>query len=507
MQASQALRSRDYQLAILLYQRVLAVQPRNVTAWIGVAQAHLLRQELKPARAAFAQALRLQPENQTALTGMGETLNLLGQYVKAEGYLQRAHRNYPRDAAAAWALSRTYFYEGRYGHARGLLEKALALHPDDYRLWESLGETQLELGHNLEAAKCLRQALALNPKAKRSELLLDGLRNNDPATRPLKAGFHNYTYRLSDGVGNQVMTFPQTLNLALGGRWKDQFTGEYRRVTFQAGGAEAATAPEGVGFAAGSGGALSVGIVSFSNSASFKVNDELTLTGGGGTATYLALGMNKPLYDAGFKLTPFSSLQLSLMFSQSIVAPTELAARLGITERGWSSQLRYQLPAEATVKLAYYQQTYSDSNQLRGGSGAILRRLWQGPVQVSAGYRLESLSFSHLDFFNGYFDPKRYIANSAVVRLRGQRGRFHIDYDFDAGQETYTRPVIQTVKPLTYLVQRGSNPRFIATLRNTYQLSPQLSLQFSGLFFRSALSTGTGAYQAYAFLFGLTRQF
>lgn len=501
------MKGRDYQLAILLYQRVLAVQPRNKSAWLGKGQAHLLRQELKPARAAFAQALRQEPDNQAALTGMGEALNLAGEYVKAEGFLKRAHRHVPGDATAAWALSRTYFYEGRYGHARSLLEKALISHPGDYRLWESLGETQLELGRNPQAVKSLNQALALNPKARRSELLLEGLKNNDPATKPLKVGFHNYTYRLSDGVGNQVMTFPQTLNLAWGARWKDQLTGEYRRVTFLSGGAEAATAPEGVGLAAGSGGALSVGIASFSNSTSFKINDELTVTAGGGEATYMAQGMTKPIYDAGFKYAPLSSLQLSLIFSQSIVAPTELAARLGITERGWSSQMRYQLPYDATVNLAYYQETYSDSNQLRGSSGEILRVLRQGPIQVSAGYRLESLSFSRLDLFNGYFDPKRYISNSAVVKLRGQRGRFHFDYDFDVGQETYTRPVIQTVKPLTYLVQRASNPRFIATLRNTYQLSPQLSLQFSGLFFRSALSTGTGAYQAYAFLFGITRQF
>jgi hypothetical protein len=257
----------------------------------------------------------------------------------------------------------------------------------------------------------------------------------------------------------------------------------------------------------GSLGTLAVGIASMSSSTEFRINDALTFSGGGGVAHYLGRGMTRSIYNAGLKFSPGSRLQLSYSYGQRIVAPTELAARLGLTQRGWSSHLSYILPPTTTLDLTYYQDHVSDSNRLRGGYAEVRRLLWQGPFQLSVGYQLESLSFARLDLFHGYFSPKRFIANTGLVNIRGHKSHLHYDYDFDVGQETYTRPVLLSTAPLSFVAQRRSSPRFIATLRNSYEVNPHWSFQFSMLFFRSALSGGTGAYQAYAFLFGLTRRF
>ena len=79
--------------------------------------------------------------------------------------------------------------------------------------------------------------------------------------------------------------------------------------------------------------------------------------------------------------------------------------------------------------------------------------------------------------------------------------------DLQAGQETYSRPLLAGTTPVTFVIDRHSSGRFLALLRNSYDLSHHWSVQFSFLFFRSALSTETGSYHAEAGLFGLTRSF
>ncbi|MGH9395769.1 MAG: tetratricopeptide repeat protein [Terriglobia bacterium] len=504
VQAKSALRRGDYPRAVDLYRQVLRNQPDNADGLLGLAKAHLLSGQFKSAQATYRSLLHRDPHNRDAQIGLGETYNLSGQYAEAEGPLKQALSEAPSNANAAWALSRTYFYERRFDHAEQLLKRVLVKQPNDYRLWESLGEVQLEEGHGAEAWRSLKRALSLNPKARRSKLLLQHLETKGAET-PVKMEFHNYAYLLSDGAGNQILTLPQTLSFAYGDRWRSHLTGEYRRVAFRSASSEGVPASEAQD--AGSTTTLALGIASLRDSTEFRINDEFTLTGGGGIASYLGRGMVRPIYNGGFNYSPTSRLQLSYNFGQNIVAPTEVAARLGLTERGWSSHIHYLLPESTGLDLTYYQDQYSDSNRLRGGHGEIRHVLWQKPVRVTVGYQLESLSFAKLDLFHGYFNPKRYIANSGLVNFQGHKGRFHYDYDFSLGEETYTRPVIRALKPLSFVAQRRSNPRFIATFRNSYDLNQHWSFQFSVLFYHSALSSTTGAYQAHAFLFGLTRRF
>lgn len=504
VQAGEALKGRDYPQAITLYQKILSAQPENASALLGLARAYLLSRQFKSAIHTYQLFLRRDRHNRDALVGIGEAYNLLGEYARAERPLKQALGVAPGDADAVWALSRTYFYEGRLGDAERLLKPAVVLHPHDFRLWESLGEVQSEQGHAADARQSLQRALEVNPKARRAQILLQQLERGTTNATGLKVGFHDYAYLLNDGVGNQILTLPQTVNFSYGTRWRNQLTGEYRRVAFRTGERAGAASEEGVVPGEAS---LAVGIASVTDTTDFRVNDALTLTGGGGAAHYLAQGITRPLYHAGVTFSPVPRLKLSYTFGQRIIAPTEFAARLGLTQRGWSSHLNYSLPEATSFDVTYYQDQLSDSNRLRGGHGEVRRVLWQAPVRISAGYQFESLSFARLDLFHGYFSPKRFIANTALINLQGRKGHLHYDYDLDVGKETYTRPVLITAAPLSFVAQRRSSPRFIALLRNSYEFNPHWSFQFSFLLYRSALSSGTGAYQAYAFLFGLTRRF
>jgi tetratricopeptide (TPR) repeat protein len=492
VQADEAVKSRDYSRAISLYEQVLRAQPDNTGAQLHLAKAYLLSRQFRTAINTYQLVLSRDPHNREALVSTGEAYNLLGDYAKAERPLQEALRVAPDDADAVWSLSRTYLYESRLGDAERLLKLGIAAHPRDFRLWESLGEVQSHQGRTGDARRSLQQALDLNPKAERARILLQAREHPKPALAAptLKAELHDQAYLLSDAAGNQILNLPQTLRLSYGARWSNDLTGEYRRLAFRPGE-----------------GSVAVGIASVTDSTEFRVNKLLTVTGGGGAAHYLAQGITKPVYHGGLKLSPGAGLQLSFTYRQRIVAPTELAARLALTQRGWSSHLGYSLPKATSLDLTYYQDQLSDSNHLRGGHAEIRHALWEKPLRVSVGYQFESLSYTRLDLFHGYFSPKRFVSHTGLVNFKGQKGRFHYDYDLNVGEETYTRPVLNSTLPLSFVTERRSGPRFLALLRNSYEFDPHWSLQFSFLLYRSALSSGTGAYQAHAFLFGLTRRF
>lgn len=491
-QADDAMRSRDYPRAIALYQAILRDQPADANVLLHLAKAYLLSRQFRAAIAAYQLVLHQDPNNVAALTGAGQAYNFLGDYANAERSLQQGLKISPDNPDAAWSLSRTYLYESRLEPAEQLLKFAVVAHPRDFRLWESLGEVQLHQGRAADACVSLQRALALNPKAERARILLNARElPKSPMRAPaLKVDFHDYFYWLSDGVGNQVFTMPQSLRLTYGRRWSNDLTANYLRASHRSGD-----------------NLRSTGITSLTDSAELRINSTLTVIGGGGVARYLAQGISRPVYHGGIKFSPVSRMELSYSYGQRMVAPTQLAATLALTRRGWSSQFRYSLPRLTSFRAGYFQDEFSDSNRTAGGRAEIRQVLWEKPLQVSVGYQFESLSFSRLDLFHGYFSPKRFIAHTALVNFKGQKGGFHYDYDLDVGAETYTRPVLLATTPLSFVIQRRTSPRFIALLRNSYEFNPQWSLQFSVLLYRSALSSGTGAYQAHAFLFGLNHRF
>ncbi|HKV42491.1 MAG TPA: tetratricopeptide repeat protein, partial [Blastocatellia bacterium] len=256
-QAKRALIQGNYPHAVELYRQALEQDPHNTDGLLGLAKASLLAGKFKSALATYRSLLRRDPHNTAALTGLGESYNFLGRYADAERPLEQALSADPANATAPWALSRTYFYEHRFQHAERLLKGAVAKRPNDYRLWESLGEVQLEEGHRAEARRNLKRALQLNPQARRPHLLVQHLETQGLET-PIKFEFHHDALWLSDGVGNQILTLPQTLSFNYGARWHNQLTGDYRRLAFHNASIQGAPASEAG--EAGSGFTLATGM-------------------------------------------------------------------------------------------------------------------------------------------------------------------------------------------------------------------------------------------------------
>jgi len=137
----------------------------------------------------------------------------------------------------------------------------------------------------------------------------------------------------------------------------------------------------------------------------------------------------------------------------------------------------------------------------------VRRRVWHGPFDFSLGYKIDSFSFARIDLFHGYFSPKRFVAQSGIIEISGHKGRLHFDYDLALGSESYTRPIVASSAPSVFSQTHNSNFRVLLQVRNSLDLNKNLALQFSFLSFHTALSDGSGSFNANAILFGLRRRF
>jgi tetratricopeptide (TPR) repeat protein len=125
-QANRLLKEKQYDSAIELYQKVVALDPEFSKAHnnLGVALVQVKRYE--EARTHFAEAIRLDPELSEAYPNLAALMGM----------------------------------QGKHAEAIGMLQKAIAIKPTQ-QLYKLMGNEYLKLGNNAEAIKCQEQASQL----------------------------------------------------------------------------------------------------------------------------------------------------------------------------------------------------------------------------------------------------------------------------------------------------------------------------------------------------------
>ena len=170
-----AAESGDPDGAITAFGRLLARQPADVDALIGLADALLLAGKpgdaegaarralaaspsywavhsklgvvlvstgrVEEAVASFRQAVELAPGNARALVNLGSALVLAGRLEEAAGVLRRSVAVAPT-AEAFSALGTVEYYRGRFDEAVASYEKAVGLSPAFPTMWVNLGDAR-----------------------------------------------------------------------------------------------------------------------------------------------------------------------------------------------------------------------------------------------------------------------------------------------------------------------------------------------------------------------------
>jgi tetratricopeptide (TPR) repeat protein len=137
--------------AVETYQKITALAPKDVTAWMMLAQLEKVSQNSGEAEKAYKKALEVDPDNEDALTGLAVVYSDLGDAQAAADVLRKLADKNP-SARSLQALAETYKQMRQYGMAADTLKRALSLNsPNTAEIRRSLAETLLAAGRYPEA--------------------------------------------------------------------------------------------------------------------------------------------------------------------------------------------------------------------------------------------------------------------------------------------------------------------------------------------------------------------
>ena len=195
--------------AVLAFTRAGAKDPRDVEAWLGLADAHAQLKNSAAAQEALQQAVKAGPDSFEAQQRLALTLQKDEKHAEALPYFERAaalqpghaptRLAYAQSLAAAERLKEASAQaaeaarltpdqvapltlladiakrQGKHGDAIGHLTKALKLEPGAAALHLKLGETYLETSAYDEAQTQLEKTALLDPKGPRPHELLGAM--------------------------------------------------------------------------------------------------------------------------------------------------------------------------------------------------------------------------------------------------------------------------------------------------------------------------------------------
>ncbi|MFW6234629.1 MAG: tetratricopeptide repeat protein [Spirochaetota bacterium] len=154
------------------YNRILATEPNNVSARIGLAELAVAEGRTQTALETYRTVLSISPENRPAILALAVLYDERGDMEAAERYLALALEFHPRDPFVHELVSRYYLRAGRYDLARSHAETAVALSPDFARGWELLARTELSAGDYDAAVAASDRLIQVDPDSARAFYLL-----------------------------------------------------------------------------------------------------------------------------------------------------------------------------------------------------------------------------------------------------------------------------------------------------------------------------------------------
>lgn len=146
-----ALNSGNPRAAILLFKRVVELEPKHKRAWNDLGICYLRLGQFDDAAAAFRKQIEVNPYDEHAYNYLGLTLQQQQKYTEAADAFRKQIEVNPLDTLAHAALGALYLEQHRYADAVPELDKAAILSPDDAGLQVSLGQAYLNTGEKEKA--------------------------------------------------------------------------------------------------------------------------------------------------------------------------------------------------------------------------------------------------------------------------------------------------------------------------------------------------------------------
>jgi tetratricopeptide (TPR) repeat protein/TolB-like protein/predicted Ser/Thr protein kinase len=151
----------NYEKAAAEYERVIALDPTDDTAYRGLATAYKSLGNNSEAERAYRRAIEIRKDSAYGYTDLAVYLFSIGRNKEAEPVFQRAIELAPENPKAYTNLGGLYYVMADYPKAIALFEKSNAVMPN-YRAYLNLGTVYYFQGHYAEAARSFEKSIELD---------------------------------------------------------------------------------------------------------------------------------------------------------------------------------------------------------------------------------------------------------------------------------------------------------------------------------------------------------
>lgn len=162
-EAAVAWREGRFREAAARYRELLAIDPRQVGARLGLARALDEAEQPEAAIAALGEAIDLAPDQTEFLVIRGSILGRLRRFEEAEADFRRVLKLHPAHAPALHELGLLFLRKGLAAPAAEMFQRSLTLQPDRPAAYLHLGEALNRAGDLNGAVSALQRALQLDP--------------------------------------------------------------------------------------------------------------------------------------------------------------------------------------------------------------------------------------------------------------------------------------------------------------------------------------------------------
>lgn len=149
--AQEATDAGDYEVALAMFQDIIAENPTIPTAYVGMGDVYAAQEQYEAAEPAYRRATQLDPFNYDAHFGHGFALQMLDRLVEAILAYHKALTIQPESHDANLSLATTYLQMNEAHSAVVFAEKAVELDQESGSAHANLGAAYENLGRTAEA--------------------------------------------------------------------------------------------------------------------------------------------------------------------------------------------------------------------------------------------------------------------------------------------------------------------------------------------------------------------
>lgn len=169
------LTQNKFEEAVLAYQEIIKIDPKNITAYKGLSVAFSLQGKAEQAEQALHEGLKKVSDSKPLKLSLAGLMASLGEQEQAAKLYQELIAKDTAYIPAYQGYTKLLVSQGKKTEAISLLEKALTTKADQYQLQSLLAETYLSTGDREKALAAINKSLSLELDQASSYKLLEQL--------------------------------------------------------------------------------------------------------------------------------------------------------------------------------------------------------------------------------------------------------------------------------------------------------------------------------------------